>query len=444
MHPVKSFCSLLLAMMIVGTVFTSHAQTKRFRFVNGRWVEETVAAPDTVSATDADTVLEPDTTIDVSGSMFPMSMYLPTVFGSYDMNLGSQKLQDAVTGSNWADNAVIARQRARRFGQRYMIDNAEQVRYNIATLPEAPKQYTVVVDPTKASITVEEINISAADAKGDVAAAEVNKRYWLHDFQGLVQFSQAYNSPNWYQGGNNNLNVIVNAVWNVKLNPAFNPNLMFENTVAYKLALNSAPDDSLRNYSISEDLFQINTKFGVKARKHWYYSMTMQFKTQLLNNYKKNTTDLSAAFMSPGELNLGLGMTYSASGKRYNFTASVAPISYNLKTCINNRMNPEAFGIDAGHKSVSQFGSNIDCKLVWNMAYNITFTSRLTAFTDYGYVQSDWENTLAFNINRFLSTQVYVHLRYDSQGSPYEDTRWHKWQVKEILSFGFAYKIGTV
>lgn len=434
----------MLVMVVIGTVFSSQAQTRRFRFVEGKWVEEEVMNVDTVAEAGSMPLLQPDSTIDVSAVTLPVTMYLPTVFGSYDMNLGNITLEDPVTGDSWVDDVEISRKRARRFSQRYMIDNPQQVRYNIATLPEAPKQYVGYVDPTKASITVEEINISANDVKGDVAAAEVKKRYWLHDFQGLVQFSQAYNSPNWYQGGNNNLNVIINAVWNVKLNPAFNPNLMFENTVAYKLAMNSAPDDSLRNYSISEDLFQINTKFGVKARKHWYYSMTMQFKTQMLNNYKKNTYDLAAAFLSPGEFNLGLGMTYSSSGKKYNFTASIAPFSYNLKTCINNRMDPEAFGIKPGYKSVSQFGSNIDCKLEWKMAYNITFTSRLTSFTDYSYVQSDWENTLAFTINRFLSTQLYVHLRYDSQGDRIDDSRWHKWQVKEILSFGFAYKIGTV
>ncbi len=443
MRCIRPIYSLLIVAAVFSIAFTSQAQTKRFKFVDGQWVEQIVEKTDTLA--DAGKVeLQPDTTIDVSGVMLPLSMYLPTVFCNYDMNLGQQTLQDSVFGDNWAENVVNTRRRANRFNQRYMLDNAGQVRYNISTLPEAPKKYVATVDPTKASITVEEIAVTADKAKDDVEAVEVKKRNWLHDFQGLVQFSQAYNSPNWYQGGNNNLNMIVNAVWSVKLNPAFNSKLLFENTVSYKLAMNSAPDDSLRNYSISEDLFQINTKFGLKARKHWYYSMTMQFKTQLLNNYKKNTQDLSAAFLSPGELNLGLGMTYSTTTKKCDFNASLAPFSYNLKTCVNSRMNPETFGIKPGKKTVSQIGSNIDCKLVWKMSYNITFTSRLTAFTNYDYVQSDWENTLAFTINKFLSTQVYVHLRYDSQGARFEDSNWRKWQVKEILSFGFSYKIGTV
>jgi hypothetical protein len=82
--------------------------------------------------------------------------------------------------------------------------------------------------------------------------------------------------------------------------------------------------------------------------------------------------------------------------------------------------------------------------MVWQIAYNIKLTSTLTAFTDYSYIQGDWENTLAFTINRFLSTQIYVHLRYDSTTARADDSAWHKWQLKEVLSFGFSYTIGTV
>lgn len=438
------FIIILAAVLTAVTASSASAQTRKFKLVEGRWVaiEEQVDSPDSIPQPEK---LQPDTTLDVSAYTFPPTVYLPVVFSNYNMNLGHDTLGAVTPSDSWIDNLMATRLRADRFRQQYMLGNPKDVLYNISTLPEAPKQYIATVDPKSAHITIEEITITAADAKGDVAAPDVKRRNWLHEFNGLVQFSQAYNSPNWYQGGNNNLNVIINGVWNVKLNPAFHPNLLFENTVAYKLAMNSAPDDSLRNYSISEDLFQINSKFGVKARKNWYYSMTLQFKTQLLNNYKTNTRDLKAAFLSPSELNLGIGMTYSATGKKYNFNASLAPLSYNLKTCTNSRINPASFGIKDGKTSVSQIGSNIDCKLIWNITHNITFTSRLTAFTNYSYLQSDWENTLAFTINRFLSTQIYAHLRYDSQGSRYEEfSRWRKWQVKEILSFGFAYKIGTI
>lgn len=450
MRAIGSILKFVTLIAVFALSLDAGAQTKKFRFVNGRWIEVSVEEPQPA----ADTIpkLIVDTLLDVRSKVFPDYYYSPVIFDSYDLRLVPDTVITAAPAPvsdpalDWVNDRIALDRRFRMFKQNYMIANPPLVRYNINTLPEAPKQYIGVVDPTTAKITIEEISITAKEAESNVKPVDIKKRHWLHDFNGLVQFSQAYNSPNWYQGGNNNLNMIVNAIYNVKLNPAFHPNLLFENTIQYKLAMNSAPDDTLRNYSISEDLFQINSKFGVKAANHWYYSATLQFKTQLLNNYKTNTYDLTAAFLSPGELNLGLGMTYNyeTPSKKLSFNASIAPLSYNMKTCINHKIDETNFGIKRGRNSVSQIGSNIDCKLAWNIAYNINFTSRLTAFTDYSYLQGDWENTLSFAINRFLSTQIYVHLRYDSTTPREEDTKWHKWQLKEILSFGFAYKIGTV
>lgn len=454
MKPAIKVITFTLFLGFICAISSNAQVSKKYRFSKGKWVE--VTASDTVRfpargvmAMSGSGTLQADTTLDVSASVFPPYFYSPVIFDLYDLRMAGDSALPAVSDdpvTSWVDNRLALDKRFRQFKQRYMIDNPPLVKYNINTLPEAPKQYRAFVDPTKASITVEEIVIDPNAVKGEVDPVDIDKKHWLHDFNGLVQFSQAYNSPNWYQGGNNNLNMIINAIYNVKLNQAFHPKLLFENTIQYKLAMNNAPEDSLRDYSISEDIFQINTKFGVKAMKRWYYSATLQFKTQLLDNYTTNTDDLTASFLSPGELNLGLGMTYSYenTSKKFSFDASVAPLSYNLKICTNKDIDETLFGIKEGHTSVSQIGSNIDCKMVWKLARNITFNSRLTAFTDYSYVQGDWENTMSFAINRFLSTQIYVHLRYDSTMPRPEDSKWHKWQLKEILSFGFSYKIGTV
>ena len=55
------------------------------------------------------------------------------------------------------------------------------------------------------------------------------------------------------------------------------------------------------------------------------------------------------------------------------------------------------------------------------------------------YLQGDFENTFNFSINKYLSTQFHFHLRYDSSAE--SDPDWSKWQFKEILSFGFNYRI---
>ncbi|MBD5366742.1 MAG: DUF3078 domain-containing protein [Bacteroides sp.] len=394
-----------------------------------------------------------DTSIDVSGSLMPRLYYLPFVYKPYDIEIAKDYTIAMPANTAVAANSVPMQQSRwladENNRNRLMRENIQDfcahypwvVKLNLESLPEPPKKYVATVDPKNATIKVEEVKIDIKEANKEIGGIKVDRKNWLHSFEGSLQFSQAYNSPNWYQGGNNNLNLIGNFVWNVKLNTVYYPNLLFENTVQYKLAVNSAPDDTLRNYSISEDRFQINTKFGLKAAHNWYYTVNMQFKTQLLQNHPTNSRSTTVAFMSPGELNLGLGMTYNYTtpNKKATFNISIDPLSYNMIAYTNDRVTTYP-----GHKTTSQYGSNIEAKLTWKPVYNITYSSRIYAFTNYEYLQGDWENTISFGINRFLSTQIYVHLRYDSSTAKREDTSWRYWQLKEILSFGFTYKFSTL
>lgn len=352
---------------------------------------------------------------------------------------------------NWLDDAMFHQAQVRQLRQRYMIANPRSVRYNERLLPEPPRKFHMEVDPMTAKLVfVEDVPVIAtppAQTLSPEIAGVIKRRHWLRNFDAALQFSQAYVSPNWYQGGSNNLTMMLNLQYAVKLNQKYHPRLLCEMSVGYKLSVHGTPEDTLRNYNISEDLFQFTGKVGYKAWRNWFYSLTGTFKTQFFKNYEVNSTDLKAAFLSPSELNLGLGMTWDHQNPRKTFTvnASISPISWNMKTLINHDMNPEDYGIDPGRTVKHEFGSSGEVKMVWKLTYNITYTSRLFAFTNYKYAQGDWENTFNFAINRFLSTQLYVHLRYDSQTPrPEEGTRWHKWQVKEILSFGLNYNFATI
>ena len=396
--------------------------------------------------------LSPDTTatIYVDDIVMPSYIYtFPMVYTHYEHLDTVSPLKQTFSDNpslEWIDKEIYKLNNIKRLKQSVFLGNPDVVKYNVATLPEVPKHYIAVADPEKAIIVIEEMGAELVPENHEVEAEKV-EYHWLSKFTGNIQFSQAYNSPNWYQGGNSHLNLLVNANYNLKLNEKFHPNLLFELNIAYKLAVNSTPDDSLRKYNISEDLFQINSKFGVKASKHWYYSLTLQAKTQFLNNYTTNTNNMTASFLSPGELNVGLGMTYTYANpkKTLTFNASISPASWNLRSCINPRMAYllDNYNIKPGHKFANQFGSSAEATLEWKIAYNISLKSRLFAFTDYSYIQGDWENTISFSINKFLSTMIFVHLRYDSSTPRDEYPNWHRWQLREILSFGFSYTFAT-
>ncbi|MCI9285564.1 MAG: DUF3078 domain-containing protein [Muribaculaceae bacterium] len=388
----------------------------------------------------------------LTATPLPAAYLRPAVFDSYHMldtlRIETVPLVQTVTdypgASSWINEDVLRQAVISRARQNYIVNNPQLIIYNEAHLPEPPRKFTATVDPETALIVMKEVLPEPVKVNTDLEV-KFGKKHWLKTFTANLQFSQAYVSPNWYQGGNNNLNALANLYYNVKLNTAFHPNWLFENTFQYKLGMNNAPDDDLRDYSISEDLFQWNMTVGYKSTKRWYYSMNASFKTQFLNNYKTNTNDLKAAFLSPGELNMGIGMTYNYANpkKTVTFDASISPLSWNMKTCTNGGLNVESFGIKKGRKTVNEIGSSAEGKFFWQMADNISLRSRLFVFTDYDYIQSDFENTLMFTINRFLTTQIYVHMRYDSSTKRLEDSDWHKFQLKEILSFGFTYKFTT-
>ena len=239
--------------------------------------------------------------------------------------------------------------------------------------------------------------------------------------------------------------MLANFLWDVQLNNVYYPKLIFQSAVSYKLSVNSTPDDQYHEYSVSQDLFQYNLKLGYKAVKHWYYSFAAQFKTQFFNSYPANSETRSASFLSPGELNLGLGMTYTKENeaKTLKFSATVSPASYNLKTCIDPKVDPVQFGIRAGRKWLNEVGSNAEVNFMAKLWGNTTYTTRLFLFSDYKTFQGDWENTLNFQFSRLFSTQIYAHLRYDSSADSSVSRRWRKLMLKEILSVGISYTFST-
>lgn len=283
--------------------------------------------------------------------------------------------------------------------------------------------------------------------KSDVTVEEreINKIHWLHVLNTGLQFSQAYLSDNWYQGGNSYLSLLGNFYWDVQLNPVYHPDWMFQSTLSYKLGINSVEGDQYRNYSISEDLFQYNLRLGYKAVKNWYYSFTTQFKTQMLNNYARNTETRIASFLTPGELNLGVGMTYNYVNKKktIQLNATLAPLSYNLKTAIDSNVDHALYGMTQTERTHNQFGSNGEVTLTWKIFDNVSYRTRLFLFTDYSDFLGDWQNTLDFKFNKFFSTQIYANLRYDSSVDETVAPKWKKWMLKEILSVGLSYTFST-
>lgn len=358
----------------------------------------------------------------------------------------SKEIPPIVTGNvipDWLTYSIRSYKWQDDFIYRLMISNPDLIEYAYWDLPERPQ-----LPEEDLSFLAFVRHVNKTDIKPESTLpvqADVEHTNWLHTLNISLQLSQAYLSGNWYQGGNSYLAFLGNFLWDVTLNQVYHPKTMFQSTVSYKLAINSTPEDKYHKYQISQDLFQYNLKTGYKAYHNWYYSFAMLFKTQFLNGYPVDSPIRSASFLSPGELNLGIGMTYSKenAAKTIKISASISPLSYNLKTCIDKKVDGTQFGIEAGKTSLNEIGSNLEVNFSAKFLGNTTYTTRLFLFSDYKSIETDWENTLNIQFSKLFSTQIYAHLRYDTKADPTISSKWGKLMLKEILSVGLSYNFST-
>lgn len=320
----------------------------------------------------------------------------------------------------------------------YVIVNCPYlVKYNLDNLPEIPKQYMIVNDPTKQTITIVERPITPVT---ELQAKPVKIKRWLFNFNSAIQFSMVYISDNWYQGGQSSLSLLSDQLLSLKYNDP-SGKVLFENALQWKVNLTTSEDDTVHKVRVGEDVLQLNSKFGYKAFSNWYYSASLQFKTQVLTNYASNSNDIQAEFLSPSELNVGLGLSYQHSYEKpvkLSHTLTLSPLSYNLKFLALHHMDPTRFGIETGWAK-NEIGSSLDYTITWNLRYNIQWSSHLFAFTNYNTSLVEWTNTFDFAFSTYFSARVYVDVRYDDSVAP--DPRLGYFQIKNLLSLGFSYKI---
>ena len=260
--------------------------------------------------------------------------------------------------------------------------------------------------------------------------------FWTKGGSGYLQFSQNHISDNWYKGGESTKSLLAGLTSYLNFNNK--QGIEFENKLEWKLGFITAPSDTLHSYKANNDLFRLTSKFGLRAIKHWYYTLSFDFKTQLFSSYQTNTDNLVSAFFSPAELNVGLGMDYKYTKNNVcNLSFLMTPFNYTLYTVTNDEVDPTKFNIKEGRKHASVFGSRVEATVKWKIMKPLIWESRFSYTTNYEKVLADWENTFTFVVNKYLSTKLFVHARFDDGVSRKDDQSY--FQLQEILSFGLNY-----
>lgn len=269
------------------------------------------------------------------------------------------------------------------------------------------------------------------------AEVEVRKpQFWTVAGNSSLQFSQHYLSDNWYKGGVSSVSMIGTVLLTANYNDK--EKVQWENLLDAKLGLASTPSDQVHKYLTNTDQLRIFSKLGIQAAKNWYYTLSAEFKTQFVNGYKSNDPTLISTFLAPADLTVALGMDYKKKNDKYSFSLLLAPLNWTMRYIGSKDIDETSYGLDEGKSVKHNFGSQIQPSITWNIAKNITLESRLDYLTSYQWIRVEWENTLNLAVNRFLSTKLYVHARYDDSAVPLNGSTSY-FQLSELLSFGLNY-----
>ena len=261
-------------------------------------------------------------------------------------------------------------------------------------------------------------------------------KFWTKKGDFYLQFMQNYVSGNWYKGGESN----YSAVGSLTLEANYDNKNKWkcDNKLELKLGFLRSSSDSLHKFKSNEDLIRLTSKAGLEAAKNWYYTLQLMAYTQFSRGLKSNDAKTYSDFMSPFNINLGLGMDYKVAtkNKRLTGTLNFSPVSLNYRY-VDRLALSTSFGLEEGRHSKVEFASHMTADLVWKMNDVATWKSRFYAYTSYKRAEIEWENTFELRVSKYISANIFLYPRFDDS-STYDDDLGY-WQFKEFCSVGFSY-----
>lgn len=279
---------------------------------------------------------------------------------------------------------------------------------------------------------------------------KVDKRFniitpWNLGTDATFGFTQTYLS-NWKKGGKSSLATLLVLKGYANYSST---KTSWENSLEIRNGWLKPADDGIQK---NDDKFEFITRYGIQAYRKWYYSLEMDFQTQLFAGYNyPDRSNLISGFMSPAKTLFKLGMDYKP-----NKELSILLSPLTMKTVYvrdTARVDQTKYGIDADRKSFWEPGLNVDISFKKKLTPDITLQTKYKMFQNYQdpftAIDMDWENTLSMRISNYINMQALLHLLYDDNvtfATNRTDAEGNtiykpKLQFKEFITIGFTYKL---
>ena len=262
---------------------------------------------------------------------------------------------------------------------------------------------------------------------------------WTHSGLTGINFSQTSFS-NWSEGGENSMA----------------GNVYFNGSLNYKEGKNAWDNDLSANYGLNYtdatdwrkniDNLNLSSKFGRQITEKLYYAALFDFKTQMGYGYDYSAEErqLISKFLTPGYLNLSVGLDYKPNE---HISAYYSPVAGKM-TLTNDTLFSTRYGVDAGKKTRFELGSSFKGTVNYSLLEDkLTLKSTLDLFTAYddsfGNIDVNWDVLVGLNVTSLLTITFQSTLKYDDDIKFFDaDGGIHgsRVQFKEILGVGLSYK----
>ncbi len=304
---------------------------------------------------------------------------------------------------------------------------------------------TEVVEPQEK--LADKVEAEAIQIDIEPVEPEVTKpNFWAFKGNGGLQFTQSYFSKNWYQGGENNYAML--GLLNFDANYNNQRRVQLDNKLEAQLGFQTSESSSPK-FRPTSNLLRFTSNLGIKAVGNWNYAAQLQLQSQPYRSYKGSTKTVVGDIIAPLYVRSSIGMDFKLKKPRFEGTLKLAPLSYvityvRVDSLIGN------YGIHEGHHSKHEWGPNIEARFKWNMFKNVSWESRIYAFTTFSLFRFENENTFNFTINKYLSAKFFLYPRFEDikyynykendDGSRADDSaRKTHWMFKEFFSLGLNY-----
>lgn len=218
-----------------------------------------------------------------------------------------------------------------------------------------------------------------------------------------------------------------------------------------------------------DDKIDITYSMTRNSKDLWKITMVSTFNTQFANGYKyPNDSTIISTFMAPAYLTLSGGYTYKT--KKEHFQIYLSPIAGKVTFVLNQDLaDAGSFGVKKGYYDedgnwvpgenlAASLGVNIIVNYKQPIGKSITYTTMLNTFYNYIERRDDnrlrldvnWENSVNFVISKYITTILFIHLKYDHNTTfpVYEEIEGVqtvvdnvlKLQLKESIGIAFVHK----